>query len=122
MASANAAASAPVESTSSTSTIATQASEAEWYSSAFVRQGLMQPRCSAFSSGACRESAFSCSAPAVSVKSDEYFAQILGESAHICLPMRSILAARCQGKMGMGVKRRYEGMLEKDPRTLRLAC
>ena len=27
----------------------------------------------------------------------------------------SIGGAMCQGKMGMGVKRRYEGMLEKDP-------
>ena len=58
--SANAAASAPAESTSSTSTLATQASEADVIiRRLLVRQGLMQPRCSAFSSGACGKARFS---------------------------------------------------------------
>ena len=49
-------------------------------------------------------------------ESDEYFAQIL-DRVRIYLPAdaRFIGGAMCQGKMGMGVKRRYEGMLEKDP-------
>ena len=49
-------------------------------------------------------------------ESDEYFAQIL-DRARTYLPADAqyIGGAMCQGKMGMGVKRRYEGMLEKDP-------
>ena len=49
-------------------------------------------------------------------ESDEYFAQIL-ERVRTYLPADAqyIGGAMCQGKMGMGVKRRYEGMLEKDP-------
>ena len=42
-----------------------------------------------------RESAFFCSAPAVSVKATSISRKFSRESAHICLPMRSILAARC---------------------------
>lgn len=49
-------------------------------------------------------------------ESDEYFAQIL-ERVRAYLPVDALFigGAMCQGKMGMGVKRRYEGMLEKDP-------
>ena len=49
-------------------------------------------------------------------ESDEYFAQILDRvRAYLPVDARFIGGAMCQGKMGMGVKRRYEGMLEKDP-------
>lgn len=49
-------------------------------------------------------------------ESDEYFAQILDRvRAYLPADARYIGGAMCQGKMGMGVKRRYEGMLEKDP-------
>ena len=49
-------------------------------------------------------------------ESDEYFAQIL-DSVRAYLPAdaQCIGGAMCQGKMGVGVKRRYEAMLEKDP-------
>lgn len=49
-------------------------------------------------------------------ESDEYFAQIL-DRVRTYLPAEAqcIGGAMCQGKMGVGVKRRYEGMLEKDP-------
>ena len=48
--------------------------------------------------------------------SDEYFAQILDRvRAYLPADAQYIGGAMCQGKMGMGVKRRYEGMLEKDP-------
>ena len=49
-------------------------------------------------------------------ESDEYFAQILERvRAYLPVDAQYIGGAMCQGKMGMGVKRRYEGMLEKDP-------
>ena len=49
-------------------------------------------------------------------ESDEYFAQILDRvRAYLPAAAQYIGGAMCQGKMGMGVKRRYEGMLEKDP-------
>lgn len=49
-------------------------------------------------------------------ESDEYFAQILDRvRAYLSADAQYIGGAMCQGKMGMGVKRRYEGMLEKDP-------
>ena len=49
-------------------------------------------------------------------ESDEYCAQIL-DSVRAYLPAdaQCIGGAMCQGKMGVGVKRRYEAMLEKDP-------
>ena len=51
-------------------------------------------------------------------ESDEYFAQIL-ERVRAYLPAEAqcVGGAMCQGKMGVGVKRRYEGMLEKDPES-----
>lgn len=49
-------------------------------------------------------------------ESDEYFAQILDRvRTYLPADAQYIGGAMCQGKMGMGVKRRYEGMLEKDP-------
>lgn len=49
-------------------------------------------------------------------ESDEYFAQILERvRAYLPADAQYIGGAMCQGKMGMGVKRRYEGMLKKDP-------
>ena len=49
-------------------------------------------------------------------ESDEYFAQILDRvRAYLPAETQCIGGAMCQGKMGVGVKRRYEGMLEKDP-------
>lgn len=49
-------------------------------------------------------------------ESDEYFEQILDRvRTYLPADARYIGGAMCQGKMGMGVKRRYEGMLEKDP-------
>lgn len=49
-------------------------------------------------------------------ESDEYFAQILDRvRAYLPADAQYIGGTMCQGKMGMGVKRRYEGMLEKDP-------
>ena len=49
-------------------------------------------------------------------ESDEYFAQILDRvRAYLPADAQCIGGAMCQGKMGVGVKRRYEGMLEKDP-------
>ena len=114
--SANAAASAPAESTSSTSTIATQASEADVVFVGFwcdkgscstavqhFLQGLVGKRVFLF--GTCGFG-----------ESDEYFAQILDRvRAYLPADAQYIGGAMCQGKMGMGVKRRYEGMLEKDP-------
>lgn len=55
-------------------------------------------------------------------ESDEYFAQILdGVRAYLPADAQYIGGAMCQGKMGVGVKRRYEGMLEKDPENAQ-AC
>ena len=49
-------------------------------------------------------------------ESDEYFAQILDRvRAYLPAEAQCVGGAMCQGKMGVGVKRRYEGMLEKDP-------
>lgn len=49
-------------------------------------------------------------------ESDEYFAQILDRvRTYLPADAQYIGGAMCQGKMVMGVKRRYEGMLEKDP-------
>ena len=49
-------------------------------------------------------------------ESDEYFAQILDRvRAYLPADAQCIGGAMCQGKMGVGVKRRYEAMLEKDP-------
>lgn len=114
--SANAIASAPAESTSSTSTIATQASEADVVFVGFwCDKGSCSPAVQHFLQGLAGKRVFLFGTCGFG-ESDEYFAQIL-DRARTYLPADAqyIGGAMCQGKMGMGVKRRYEGMLEKDP-------
>lgn len=109
--SANAAAS-----TSSTSTIATQASEADVVFVGFwCDKGSCSPAVQHFLQGLAGKRVFLFGTCGFG-ESDEYFAQIL-DRARTYLPADAqyIGGAMCQGKMGMGVKRRYEGMLEKDP-------
>lgn len=114
--SANAAASAPVESTSSTSTIATQASEADVIFVGFwCDKGSCSPAVQHFLQGLVGKRVFLFGTCGFG-ESDEYFAQILDRvRAYLPADAQYIGGAMCQGKMGMGVKRRYEGMLEKDP-------
>ena len=114
--SANAAASAPVESTSSTSTIATQASEADVVFVGFwCDKGSCSPAVQHFLQGLVGKRVFLFGTCGFG-ESDEYFAQILDRvRAYLPADAQYIGGAMCQGKMGMGVKRRYEGMLEKDP-------
>lgn len=113
--SANAAASAPVESTSSTSTIATQASEADVVFVGFwCDKGSCSPAVQHFLQGLAGKCVFLFGTCGFG-ESDEYFAQILDRvRAYLPADAQYIGGAMCQGKMGMGVKRRYEGMLEKD--------
>ena len=113
--SANAAASAPVESTSSTSTIATQASEADVVFVGFwCDKGSCSPAVQHFLQGLAGKCVFLFGTCGFG-ESDEYFAQVLDRvRAYLPADAQYIGGAMCQGKMGMGVKRRYEGMLEKD--------
>lgn len=112
----NAAASAPAESTSSTSTIATQASEADVVFVGFwCDKGSCSPAVQHFLQGLAGKRVFLFGTCGFG-ESDEYFAQILDRvRAYLPADAQYIGGAMCQGKMGMGVKRRYEGMLEKDP-------
>ena len=114
--SANAAAAAPVESTSSTSTIATQASEADVVFVGFwCDKGSCSPAVQHFLQGLVGKRVFLFGTCGFG-ESDEYFEQILDRvRAYLPADTQHIGGAMCQGKMGMGVKRRYEGMLEKDP-------
>ena len=114
--SANAAASAPAESTSSTSTFATQASEADVVFVGFwCDKGSCSPAAQHFLQGLAGKRVFLFGTCGFG-ESDEYFAQILDRvRAYLPADAQYIGGAMCQGKMGMGVKRRYEGMLEKDP-------
>lgn len=119
--SANAAASAPAESTSSTSTsststIATQASEADVVFVGFwCDKGSCSTAVQHFLQGLAGKRVFLFGTCGFG-ESDEYFAQILDRvRAYLPADAQYIGGAMCQGKMGMGVKRRYEGMLEKDP-------
>ena len=114
--SANAAASAPVESTSSASTIATQASEADVVFVGFwCDKGSCSPAVQHFLQGLAGKRVFLFGTCGFG-ESDEYFAQILERvRAYLSVDTQFIGGAMCQGKMDMGVKRRYEGMLEKDP-------
>ena len=114
--SANAAASAPVELTSSTSTIATQASEADVVFVGFwCDKGSCSPAVQHFLQGLAGKRVFLFGTCGFG-ESDEYFAQILDRvRTYLPADAQYIGGAMCQGKMGMGVKRRYEGMLEKDP-------
>lgn len=113
--SANAAASAPAESTSSTSTIATQASEADVIFVGFwCDKGSCSPAVQHFLQGLAGKRVFLFGTCGFG-ESDEYFAQILDRvRAYLPADAQYIGGAMSQGKMGMGVKRRYEGMLEKD--------
>lgn len=108
--------SAPAESTSSTSTIATQASEADvTFVGFWCDKGLCSPAVQHFLQGLAGKRVFLFGTCGFG-ESDEYFAQILERvRAYLPVDARFIGGAMCQGKMGMGVKRRYEGMLEKDP-------
>lgn len=110
------AASAPAESTSSTSTLATQASEADVVFVGFwCDKGSCSPAVQHFLQGLVGKRVFLFGTCGFG-ESDEYFAQILERvRAYLPVDARFIGGAMCQGKMGMGVKRRYEGMLEKDP-------
>lgn len=119
--SANAAASAPAESTSSTSTssastITTQASDADVVFVGFwCDKGSCSPAVQHFLQGLAGKRVFLFGTCGFG-ESDEYFAQILERvRAYLPVDAQYIGGAMSQGKMGMGVKRRYEGMLEKDP-------
>lgn len=109
--SANAAAS-----TSSTSTLATQASEADVVFVGFwCDKGSCSSAVQHFIQGLAGKRVFLFGTCGFG-ESDEYFAQILDRvRAYLPADAQYIGGAMCQGKMGMGVKRRYEGMLEKDP-------
>lgn len=109
--SANAAASTPAA-----STIATQASEADVVFVGFwCDKGSCSPAVQHFLQGLVGKRVFLFGTCGFG-ESDEYFAQILDRvRAYLPADAQYIGGAMCQGKMGMGVKRRYEGMLEKDP-------
>lgn len=109
--SANAAASTPAA-----STIATQASEADVVFVGFwCDKGSCSPAVQHFLQGLVGKRVFLFGTCGFG-ESDEYFAQILDRvRTYLPADAQYIGGAMCQGKMGMGVKRRYEGMLEKDP-------
>lgn len=115
--SANAAASTPAA-----STIATQASEADVVFVGFwCDKGSCSPAVQHFLQGLAGKRVFLFGTCGFG-ESDEYFAQILDRvRTYLPADARYIGGAMCQGKMGMGVKRRYEGMLEKDPENAQ-AC
>lgn len=104
------------ESTSSTSTLATQASGADVVFVGFwCDKGSCSPAVQHFLQGLVGKRVFLFGTCGFG-ESDEYFAQILDRvRAYLPADAQYIGGAMCQGKMGMGVKRRYEGMLEKDP-------
>ncbi|MBB3279438.1 flavodoxin family protein BilS [Slackia isoflavoniconvertens] len=98
------------------STIATQASEADVVFVGFwCDKGSCSPAVQYFLQGLVGKRVFLFGTCGFG-ESDEYFAQILERvRAYLPVDAQYIGGAMCQGKMGMGVKRRYEGMLEKDP-------
>ena len=98
------------------STIATQASEADVVFVGFwCDKGSCSPAVQHFLQGLAGKRVFLFGTCGFG-ESDEYFAQILERvRAYLPVDAQFIGGAMCQGKMGMGVKRRYEGMLEKDP-------
>ena len=103
-------------STSSTSTLATQASKADVVFVGFwCDKGSCSPAVQHFLQGLAGKRVFLFGTCGFG-ESDEYFEQILDRvRAYLPADAPYIGGAMCQGKMGMGVKRRYEGMLEKDP-------
>lgn len=98
------------------STLATQASEADVVFVGFwCDKGSCSPAAQHFLQGLAGKRVFLFGTCGFG-ESDEYFAQILDRvRAYLPADAQYIGGAMCQGKMGMGVKRRYEGMLEKDP-------
>lgn len=114
--SANAAASVPAESTFSASTLSAQASDADVVFVGFwCDKGSCSPAVQHFLQGLVGKRVFLFGTCGFG-ESDEYFAQILDRvRAYLPADAQYIGGAMCQGKMGMGVKRRYESMLEKDP-------
>ena len=104
------------ESALSASTLATQASEADVVFVGFwCDKGSCSPAVQHFLQGLVGKRVFLFGTCGFG-ESDEYFAQILDRvRAYLPADAQYIGGVMCQGKMGMGVKRRYEGMLEKDP-------
>ena len=104
------------ESALSASTLATQASEVDVVFVGFwCDKGSCSPAVQHFFQGLVGKRVFLFGTCGFG-ESDEYFAQILDRvRAYLPADAQCIGGAMCQGKMGMGVKRRYEGMLEKDP-------
>ena len=100
------------------STLATQASEADVVFVGFwCDKGSCSPAVQYFLQGLVGKRVFLFGTCGFG-ESDEYFAQILDRvRAYLPADAQYIGGAMCQGKMGMGVKRRYEGMLEKDPKN-----
>lgn len=98
------------------STLATQASEADVVFVGFwCDKGSCSPAVQHFLQGLVGKRVFLFGTCGFG-ESDEYFEQILDRvRAYLPADAQYIGGAMCQGKMGMGVKRRYEGMLEKDP-------
>ena len=109
-------ASVPVASAPSISTLAAQAGEADVVFVGFwCDKGSCSPAVQHFLQGLAGKRVFLFGTCGFG-ESDEYFAQILDRvRAYLPADAQYIGGAMCQGKMGMGVKRRYEGMLEKDP-------
>lgn len=98
------------------STLATQASEADVVFVGFwCGKGSCSPAVQHFLQGLVGKRVFLFGTCGFG-ESDEYFEQILDRvRAYLPADAQYIGGAMCQGKMGMGAKRRYEGMLEKDP-------
>ena len=113
---ANADASVPVTSVPAASTLSAQASEADVVFVGFwCDKGSCSPAAQHFLQGLAGKRVFLFGTCGFG-ESDEYFAQILDRvRTYLPADAQYIGGAMCQGKMGMGVKRRYEGMLEKDP-------
>ena len=109
-------ASVPAASAPSASTLAAQAGEADVVFVGFwCDKGSCSPAVQHFLQGLAGKRVFLFGTCGFG-ESDEYFAQILDRvRTYLPADARYIGGAMCQGKMGMGVKRRYEGMLEKDP-------
>ena len=112
--------SVPAASTSSASTLVTQASGADVVFVGFwCDKGSCSPAVQHFLQGLAGKRVFLFGTCGFG-ESDEYFAQILDRvRAYLPAEAQCIGGAMCQGKMGVGVKRRYEGMLEKDPENAR---
>ena len=110
------AASVPATSAPSSSTLAAQAGGADVVFVGFwCDKGSCSPAAQHFLQGLAGKRVFLFGTCGFG-ESDEYFAQILDRvRAYLPADAQCIGGAMCQGKMGVGVKRRYEGMLEKDP-------